>query len=218
MSCLSIKGTMKGLVICIEGNSLFDNIKSELINKLEAGKGFFKEASFCLHGDQNLAAEQRQVLINLCLDYGMVFDNAMAPSELKKESHNSRRQEDYRTEENIVINRNVRSGQKIVSKKNLVIVGNVNPGAEIVAEGSIVVMGSLRGVAHAGSEGDLYATITAQEMLPSQIRIAGMVACKPETDMISPAQTEIAYVKDNEIIVEKYSNTHKIFKTDPLSA
>lgn len=216
MSSLSIKGTMRGLVISIEGSPLFENIKSELLAKLEARKGFFKGASFCLIGG-NLEAEQRQDLINLCLDNEMILDESISTAGLiqrEKTATNIHRE----AENNMVINRNIRSGQRITAKNDLVVVGNVNPGAELIAGGNIVVMGSLRGVAHAGAEGDLYATITAQEMLPSQIRIGGLVACSPErNDSASLSQTEIAYVKDNKIVVEKF-NSSKTCRGASISA
>jgi len=208
MSCLSIKGTRKGLVICIEGKPLFENIKSELEKRLEIRRGFFRQASFCFEGGDYLEPGQKQALIDMCIDNGMVFDstvNSALPKNHGKElSYNT-----PSVSENVVINRNVRSGQKIWAKKDLVVVGNVNPGAELIAGGNIVVMGSLRGVVHAGSEGDITATITAQEMLPSQIRIAGLVACRPDRDgEAPPGQAEIAYIADNKIVVEKH-NSHK---------
>jgi septum site-determining protein MinC len=213
MSYLSIKGTMKGLIICIEGNTLFENIKSELISRLEASKGFFKEAPFCLYGDQNLPSEQRQALIDLCVDNGMVLDNSIVSAMPKQYSPNNKNTDSQPvTDDNLVINRNIRSGQRIIAKKDLVIVGNVNPGAELIAGGNIIVMGSLRGVAHAGSTGNEFATITAQEMQPTQIRIAGIVACKPDHDTEAPAQTEIAYIKDNKIVIEAFNNTNNIFR------
>lgn len=207
MSSLSIKGTMRGLIISIDGNALFNNIKAELIQRLESRKGFFRDAPFCIEGGSNLAPEEKQDLINLCLDNGMVLDNSISTDHLRKQRAAARRINEHRETDNVVINRNVRSGQKIVANKDLVVVGNVNAGAELIAGGNIVVMGSLRGVAHAGAEGDMLATVTAQEMVPSQIRIAGIVACTPEENCYrEESQAEIAFIKDNKIVVEKFGN------------
>lgn len=215
MSSLSIKGTKNGLVICIDGHSLFENIKAELLHKLEIRKGFFKQACFCLDGGEHLEKEQKQALIDLCIDNGMVLDNTISLGKINP-SHTDRSQNGPMNNENVIINRNVRSGQKVCAKKDLVVVGNVNPGAELIAGGNIVVMGSLRGVVHAGSQGDITATVTAQEMLPSQIRIAGLVACRPDRDGIS-GQTEIAYVADDKIVVEKY-NTNRQLRGNSITA
>lgn len=205
MSTLSIKGTRKGLIICIEGKPLFENIKSDLINKLEARKGFFRQASFCIEGGEHLEPEQKQALVDLCVGNGMVLDDTIALVKIEN-SRMDRSHSSAQNDENVIINKNVRSGQKVWAKKDLVVVGNVNPGAELVAGGNIVVMGSLRGMVHAGSEGDVTATVTAQEMQPSQIRIADLVACRPDRDGgYSPGQTEIAYISDDKIVVEKHS-------------
>ncbi len=210
MSSLSIKGTMRGLIISIDDNPLyFDNTKAELVQRLDSRNGFIREAPFCITGGANLAEEQLQDLINLCLDHGMVLDNSISAVHQRKQSEMARKRSHslHQATDNIVINRNIRSGQKIVATKDLVVVGNVNPGAELIAGGNIVVMGSLRGLAHAGAQGDIRATITAQEMIPSQIRIAGIVACNPDENVGSEqTQTEIAYIKDNEIVVERFGN------------
>lgn len=211
MSSLSIKGTMRGLIISIDGSPFFDNIKAELIQKLESRKGFFREAPFCIEGGVNLAQEEKQDLINLCLDNGMVLDSSISTDFIRKQRVAARRINEHQDTDNVVINRNIRSGQKIVANKDLVVVGNVNAGAELIAGGNIVVMGSLRGLAHAGAEGDILATVTAQEMVPSQIRIAGIVACTPEENSDhEEAQTEIAYIKDNKIVVERFGNKKNI--------
>jgi septum formation inhibitor MinC len=132
MSSLSIKGTMRGLVICIEGNPLFENIKSELAHKLESRKGFFKAASFCLEGGSNLEEEQRQTLISMCLDNGMVHDDTISTLVREERKSARRTHNDAGDSDNVVINKNIRSGQKIVAKKDLVVVGNVNPGESLL--------------------------------------------------------------------------------------
>lgn len=214
MSSLSIKGTIEGLIIHIEGTPLFENIKSELTNKLESHKGFFKSAVFCLEGGNNLDQEQKQSLIELCVDNGMIHNDTILTTTIGKDRQNPQRNSNNADDfDNMVINRNIRSGQKVIAKKDLVVVGNVNPGAELVAGGNIVIMGSLKGMAHAGAEGNLFATITAQEMLPSQIRIADIVAYNPDKNKPAPmSQTEIAYVKDNKIVVERFKNNSKTLR------
>ncbi len=81
------------------------------------------------------------------------------------------------------------------------LLGDVNPGAMVSAEGSVLVWGRLRGVAHAGREGDASARITALQLRPLQLRIAGAVARGP--DDIPPAGlAEQAMLVDGEIRIE----------------
>jgi len=97
----------------------------------------------------------------------------------------------------------VRSGQRIVHAGNLVIGGDVNQGAEVIAEGNIVVFGTLRGVAHAGSAGDERASITAGNMRPQLVRIAGQMARSPEDEPVPAGQRhpEVARIENGIIQV-----------------
>lgn len=107
-------------------------------------------------------------------------------------------------EQTILIQRTVRSGQRIFYPGNVVVLGDVNPGAEIIAGGNIIVMGTFRGVAHAGAFGDENAVVAAIRLEPSQLRIAGYVTRAPEGDFSSSQQPEVARVQDGIVIIEKY--------------
>lgn len=99
----------------------------------------------------------------------------------------------------------IRSGSVLESHEHLVILGDVNPGAEIRSLGSITVLGRLRGVAHAGAghpDGSA-GFILALELAPQQLRLGDLVARAGDADN-PPGRTEIAYAKDQQIIVETY--------------
>ena len=97
----------------------------------------------------------------------------------------------------------VRSGVVLEHTGHLIVVGDVNPGAEIRAEGNIVVLGRLRGIAHAAIGRDL-GFILALKLEPQQLRIGRLVA--RAGDATDPkAGTELAYVTDKSIVVERYT-------------
>ncbi|KUK10303.1 MAG: putative septum site-determining protein MinC [Clostridia bacterium 41_269] len=205
MPAFSIKGTKNGLVICIEPRCEFEEIKRELINKLEKASNFFKGARFNIFSAGSLSAEQLQILKNICLDRGMTLDTSIVLPTQQNNSHPQASAKDSSGTDNIILRKNIRSGQIVTAPKDLVIVGNVNPGAELIAGGSIIVMGSLRGTVHAGAFGDDTAVVFAHEMQPSQIRIAQFVACSPDTrEKEKINYPEIAYVSNNMIVIEKY--------------
>ncbi|MBQ2887983.1 MAG: septum site-determining protein MinC [Firmicutes bacterium] len=117
-----------------------------------------------------------------------------------------------RTEESIIlipdtalVQRTLRSGQRLKFNGNVLVLGDVNPGAEIIATGHVVIMGALRGVVHAGAEGDKNATVTALTLLPTQIRIASCITRPPDglpaPDAYCP---EVARLKGDEVVIEKY--------------
>lgn len=105
----------------------------------------------------------------------------------------------------ILVQRTLRSGQTIEYAGNVVVLGDVNPGAEIIAGGHVVVMGALRGVVHAGALGDQSATITAFLLEPTQLRIASHITRPPDgMNTLEVIEPEIARIKDDMVIIEKY--------------
>lgn len=109
-------------------------------------------------------------------------------------------------EQTILIQRTIRSGQRVFYPGNVVILGDVNPGGEVVAGGNIIVMGTFRGVAHAGAMGEEGAVVAALRLEPSQLRIAGYITRAPEGDFSSPHHPEIARVQDGIVIIEQYQS------------
>lgn len=108
-------------------------------------------------------------------------------------------------EQTILIQRTIRSGQRIFYPGNVVVLGDVNPGGEIIAGGNIIVMGTFRGIAHAGALGEEKAVVAALRLEPSQLRIAGYITRAPDGDFSMPQhQPEIARVQDGIVIIEQY--------------
>jgi septum site-determining protein MinC len=86
-------------------------------------------------------------------------------------------------EANLIINRNVRSGQQIYAKnRSVIIFGNISSGAEVIADGNILVIGSLKGKAIAGANGDKGAIIQANKMEPELLSIAGVFLTSEDLD------------------------------------
>lgn len=86
-------------------------------------------------------------------------------------------------EANLVVHRNIRSGQQIYAQnKTLIVYGNVSSGAEIIADGNIIVTGSLKGKAIAGAMGEKNAIIQAGKMEPELLSIAGVFLTSEDLD------------------------------------
>lgn len=108
-------------------------------------------------------------------------------------------------EQTILVQRTIRSGQRVFYPGNVVVLGDVNPGGEVVAGGNIIVMGTFRGVAHAGAMGEKKAIVAALRLEPAQLRIAGYITRSPEGDFSTTLrQPEIARVQDGVVIIEQY--------------
>lgn len=75
----------------------------------------------------------------------------------------------------MVIDKPIRSGQKIYAKgSDLIVLSMVNRGAEVVADGNIHVYAALRGKAMAGAKGNTKARIFALAMEAELVSIAGV--------------------------------------------
>jgi septum site-determining protein MinC len=107
-------------------------------------------------------------------------------------------------EQTILVQRTIRSGQRVFYPGNVVVLGDVNPGGEVIAGGNIIVMGTFRGIAHAGALGRDDVIVAALRLEPAQLRIAGYITRAPEGDFSIPFQPEIARVEDGIVIIEQY--------------
>lgn len=75
----------------------------------------------------------------------------------------------------MVINRPLRSGQRVYARDtDLIVVGVVSRGAEVIADGNIHVYGPLRGKAMAGARGDTTARIFTTQLDPELVAVAGV--------------------------------------------
>jgi septum site-determining protein MinC len=86
-----------------------------------------------------------------------------------------------------VIKGTLRSGRFIEFEGHLLVLGDVNTGAEVRAKGDIVVWGELKGLAHAGFKGSRTAEIRALGMDAVQLRIADIIARRPDRVSVQPA-------------------------------
>ena len=108
----------------------------------------------------------------------------------------------------LLLKRSLRSGKVLKHDGNLVIVGDVHAGSEVVATGDIVVWGEVRGIVHAGASGNTNAEIRAMRLEALQIRIADVLARRPDKLYYhkpgdNTIQPELACIVDGEIKIFK---------------
>ncbi|SDV51208.1 septum site-determining protein MinC [Chitinasiproducens palmae] len=78
------------------------------------------------------------------------------------------------TRSTLIVDRPLRSGQRIYAEGDVVVLGLVSYGAEVIAEGNIHIYAPLRGRALAGVHGNLDARIFCTCLEPELISIAGI--------------------------------------------
>lgn len=95
----------------------------------------------------------------------------------------------------LVINKSLRSGEKVCARGDVLVYGDVNPGATVKASGNITIIGALRGEAHITGGGRVYAV----QMQPSQIRIGKIISYNKKTENVG---TAVALAQNGEIILQ----------------
>lgn len=188
---ISIKGINGNLVFNFE-NGTFEDYFKFLTQKFSGNPRLFAGSKIIFRGEglNTLTHEEIAKLQRLCLDYGMILNNT---SNLQ-EKHSG---------QDIIIYRNIRSGQKIYSEGSVIVWGNVHESAEIVAARDIIILGKLEGIVHAGFYGDRNSIIFALHMAPGQIRIADIFSRSP-AGYVPKDYPEIAYLEGDTICISRY--------------
>jgi len=218
---VSIKGTPEGLIILLDSNHELEEIKKHLQQKMEAAKGFFKGANFTIYQQQrDIPPVARRELEAICQRYGLIPSSKIKvpytiKARQKKESQQGQKVYPFPNQPGMLGNQallhpqSLRSGQSLSYSGHIVVVGNVHPGAEIVAGGNVAVMGTCCGSVHAGVHGNKSARIIAFRLIPSVLSIAGVPARSASHNLEPAFYPEVAYLRGDKIIVERYRHTLK---------
>lgn len=191
---ISIKGLNNNLVFVFnQGN--YEELKEVLVAKLEANHELFAGSQVLFRGNalSSLSKEELIALQKVCLQYGLIMNNFIpVPSAAEKNPS-----------QDVIVYRNIRSGQKIHSQGSVVIWGDVHESAEIVAGQDIVVLGKLEGIVHAGAYGDKSSVVFALSLAPGQIRIADQLSRLP-SGYVRRNLPEVAYLDEQGICISEY--------------
>lgn len=201
------KGSCSGLRVILDNTIAYDQLKQLLKIKLEKSKQFFQKGTVIALDADWLEAAQKQEITELFQEYGLVL------TQVKKEEPPVVKAPQAQVVEQpvelpalktVIINQTIRNGQEVISEGSIVINGNVNPGATVIACGNIEIHGSCRGIVHAGAFGNSEATITADHLIPIQIRIGDLVARAPQSNMSKDdaPYPERAYINAGKIVLE----------------
>ncbi|MBP2625974.1 MAG: septum site-determining protein minC [Firmicutes bacterium] len=192
------KGSRNGLQLVLDDSADFAVILENLKAKLESAVVFFTNGTIVEVPAKVrvLTTQQQEDLAKLLAIYGLIFRETAQQQEVTTTTN-------VETEElqTLFVDKTIRSGQEVVYNGSVVINGDVNPGAEVIAGGDIIIKGTCRGVVHAGAYGNIEATITANRLLASQIRIANLIARAPD-NLDQPEYTEMARIQDGNVIIE----------------
>ena len=199
---ITVKGmTVPALLVKLDENLSVEENISQIKEKLSSD--FFKGSLAVIDYEGTKISEDNLKKIEEAVRNSSTKFVGYKPSlKLEKPSKTavSEPKQDVRTLK--LINKNMRSGQNVEHEGDVLVIGDVNPGSYITASGNIVVMGTLRGIVHAGAGGDDGAIVIALKLRPQQLRIARWITRPPDVSD-DPEYPEKAYVKNNQIFIEK---------------
>ena len=221
---VAIKGVKEGLLVTISESEDWQLAVNDLAARVDQQSAFFSGARITLDvgarpvrkdelGSLKAMLERRgMTLFSVMSESSTTIDSASAldlranlttpaPTTFDPEGEPINPEEDGTF--GVMIRRTLRSGRTVHSKGHVVVFGDVNPGAEIIAAGDVIVWGRLRGNVHAGANGDETSVICALDMVPTQLRIAGLISIPPKDKRRKP-KPDIALIRSNHITVEAW--------------
>lgn len=203
-----LKGNKYGIVVVLDENAGFDEIKSLISEKFKESAKFFGKESMAIAFEGKKLSDDEQVellnIVNASTDLNIVciMDNDSKREEQFKKTVEAKL-EDLNTGVGQFYRGTLRSGQVLESDSSVIILGDVNPGAKIISAGNIVILGALKGNVYAGANGDESSFVVALEMNPVQIRIGDTIArCSDKPKKLSKPETKIAYVDGGNIYID----------------
>lgn len=206
-----------GIYIIFSNTAPFEEILPDFQKKLEEAKKILKtEKTNIFFSGRELSSEEEDnvfsIIENCGINISFYGDEAyiepvqkelfFSEDSVKELAKDLDIEYDPQNQPTLFQNGSQRSGKRIEYNGSVVLLGDLNAGAEIIASGNIVVLGACRGMVHAGSKGDSNAYIFAQQLTPTQIRIAEMVTYL-NIDKNEEQVASYAYISENKIYVAK---------------
>lgn len=214
-SHVEFKGTKEGIILQMKDSSNIEDIIDSIKGKLDASINFFKGAEIIAVEGKILELNEKRLIKNIVEKaYGL---EVLSLETLKKEVSDPEIEISEETETDTInqaiecmksdsqfVHGTMRSGKRVEHDGNIIVIGDVNPGAEVIAGKNVVIMGTLRGIAHAGKDGDEEAFVAALNFQAVQVRIGTKISRAPDDSGDMPNEPEIAYVKNDMIVIETY--------------
>jgi septum site-determining protein MinC len=202
---VTIKGTKDGLMLHLDDNCSYDELKNEISLKLAESSRLQEDHKLINVSVQlgnrfltDLQVDEIKDLImqkkNFLVD--TIKSNVMTKAEVAR----------MKEEQEITsVSRIIRSGQVLQVPGDLLLIGDVNPGGTVMAGGNVFVMGVLKGIAHAGCFGNKEAIVAASVMKPQQLRISQFINRAPDhLNDEESREMECAYIdENNQIIIDR---------------
>ena len=204
-----IKKFPSGITLHLDPEVPFETLLDDLAVKFSNSRQFFRDAkiALALEGRNFTVNEERQIINTIHLHSDLEIICIIGKNEETERNFVKAIQkvnEQYSNNYGHFYHGTLKNNQKIEMNSSIVILGDVSAGSIVSASKDIVILGGLYGEAHAGVGSKDTHYIAALEMSPEKIKIGGF-RHKPKEKRwgFKPkVQPQIAYVKDNHIVME----------------
>lgn len=203
-----IKGNKYGIVVVLNPDIGFEELKEQVTIKFKESSKFFDNAKMAISFEGRILSndEQKDILDiignNTDMHIVCVIDNDPDKEEIFKKSLEEKLME-FENNTGQFYKGILRSGASLEFENSVIIIGDVNNGARVVSKGNIIVLGTLRGNAFAGACGNTNSFVVALDMRPTQIRIADTIARSPDKPVKEiDKEAKIAFLEDGNIYIE----------------
>lgn len=208
-----IKSFPNGINLILKGDVSFELLLEEIGEKFEKSRPFFGNASVALSFEgRELSSEEETEIVNIihknsdidvvCI---MAKDSKTDLAFVKALQKVARQIPEG--EEGYFFKGSLTDDNEIDMEQSVVILGDVAEGCVVKSTGNIIVLGGLYGKAYAGTEGNAHTYVAALEMAPEKIKIGDFkyIDNKKKSVFGGKAKSQIAYVQDNKIILDKFT-------------
>ncbi|MBO5197537.1 MAG: septum site-determining protein MinC [Lachnospiraceae bacterium] len=207
-NAVMIKGATYGVVVVLNPEVPFEELKKEVGDKFRESSRFFGNAQMAVSFEgRSLTNDQQEevietIMANSDLSIVCVMEKNPELDEQFKKAIDERMME-LNNATGQFYKGNLRSGQVLETETSIVVIGDVNPGASVVSKGNIVILGSLKGTVFAGASGNTNSFVLALDMNPVQIRIADTIArCPDKPAKEESKEPKVAFLENGNIYIE----------------
>lgn len=207
-----IKSFHNGINLILHPEADFADILNELASKFSAAKSFFGKGNMALSYEGRVLSFNEEMKIVDCIrmncDVNLlcIVGKDLETNEQYVRAIESIADKFKKTSTDGEFYRgSLAFGQTIETPNSLIVLGDVPKGSSVISGKSVIVLGNLFGTVKAGLKGAEDAFVVALGFMPEKLQIGNLtyVGKNKAKWGLKNRETQIAYTKENEIIVEK---------------
>ena len=207
-----IKSTRHGLLVHMDADVPYEDLKAEIAEKFSASRRFFRKSAMAVSfGGRSLTHTQEKEIVRLISDTADIMIPCIVDMDEEHDAfyqsaveHAKEREEPVEESDGRFYKGTLRKNEFLETDTSLVILGDVERGAVVVSKGNVTVIGRIDGSVHAGCAGDRNAVISALSMEPKELKIADIrwdpQRTKDEENNVSGAKK--AFIEGNSFVFQ----------------